>query len=152
MLQRWFGGSQGSWGHEKTQKAFLAGVISRGAPQWTLKGYFLYYYIIARDISSAERAIILPRSERVSQGFSCQYPERPCTTQGSQRRMLHRKIPESMGTAWTVRPFGSYKFCGVGCHFFLQGIFLTQGSNLCLLYWKAGALPLSHQCVVAPSM
>lgn len=110
MLQRWFGGSQGSWGHEKTQKAFLAGVISRGAPQWTLKGYFLYYYIIARDISSAERAIILPRSERVSQGFSCQYPERPCTTQGSQRRMLHRKIPESMGTAWTVRPFGSYKF------------------------------------------
>ena len=24
---------------------------------------------------------------------------------------------------------------GVSCHFLLQGIFLTQESNLCLLYW-----------------
>ena len=27
----------------------------------------------------------------------------------------------------------------------LQGIFLTQGSNPCLLHWKAESLPLSHQ-------
>ena len=26
-----------------------------------------------------------------------------------------------------------------------QGIFLTQGSNLHLLHWQAGSLPLSHQ-------
>ena len=35
-----------------------------------------------------------------------------------------------------------------GCHFLLQGIFLTQGSNPCplhLLHWKADSLPLSHQ-------
>ena len=34
----------------------------------------------------------------------------------------------------------------VGCHAFLQGIFLTQGSNLHLLHllhWQAGSLPLS---------
>ncbi|XP_045022119.1 hairy/enhancer-of-split related with YRPW motif-like protein isoform X2 [Bubalus bubalis] len=31
---------------------------------------------------------------------------------------------------------------GMGCHFLLQGIFLTQGSNLCLLHWQAGSLPL----------
>ena len=33
---------------------------------------------------------------------------------------------------------------GVGCHFLLQGIFLTQGLNLCLLHllhWQAGSLP-----------
>ena len=33
----------------------------------------------------------------------------------------------------------------VGCHVLLQGIFLTQGSNLCLLYplhWQADSLPL----------
>ena len=33
------------------------------------------------------------------------------------------------------------------CHFLLQGIFLTQGSNwhlLCLLHWQMGSLPLSH--------
>ena len=42
------------------------------------------------------------------------------------------------------------KNTGVGCHALLQGIFLTQGSNLCLLYllhcrWIL--YPLSHQGV-----
>jgi len=32
----------------------------------------------------------------------------------------------------------------VGCHFLLQGIFLTQRSNLCLLHFQADSLPLSH--------
>ena len=31
----------------------------------------------------------------------------------------------------------------VDCHFLLQGIFLTQGSNLGLLYWQADSLPAS---------
>ena len=35
------------------------------------------------------------------------------------------------------------KNTGVGCHFLLQGIFLTQGSNLGLLHWQAGSLPLA---------
>ena len=34
---------------------------------------------------------------------------------------------------------------GLGCHALLQEIFLTQGSNPCLLHWEAGSLPLSHQ-------
>ena len=35
------------------------------------------------------------------------------------------------------------KNTGVGCQALLQGIFLTQGSNLrllCLLYWQMGSL------------
>ena len=39
------------------------------------------------------------------------------------------------------------KNTGVRCYFLLQGIFLTQGSNLCLLHllhWQADCLPLSH--------
>ena len=39
------------------------------------------------------------------------------------------------------------KNTGVGCHFLLQGIFLTKGSNphlLSLLYWQADSLPLYH--------
>ena len=32
---------------------------------------------------------------------------------------------------------------GVGCHFLLQGIFPTQGSNLSLLHWQVDSLPLS---------
>ena len=37
------------------------------------------------------------------------------------------------------------KNTGVGCHALLQGIFPTQGSELCLLcflYWQTGSLPL----------
>ena len=30
-------------------------------------------------------------------------------------------------------------------YLFLQGIFLTQGFNSCLLHWQAGSLLLSHQ-------
>ena len=39
------------------------------------------------------------------------------------------------------------KNTGVGRHFLLQGIFLTQGLNsylLCFLHWQVGSLPLSH--------
>ena len=44
------------------------------------------------------------------------------------------------------------KNTGVGCHAFLQGIFLTQGSNpslLCLLHWQVGSLPLMPPETVA---
>ena len=37
------------------------------------------------------------------------------------------------------------KNIGVGCHFLLQGIFVTQGSNPCLLLWQVDSLSLSHQ-------
>ena len=39
------------------------------------------------------------------------------------------------------------KNTGVGCHFLLQGIFPTQGSNLhllCLLHWQADSLHKRH--------
>ena len=57
-------------------------------------------------------------------------------------------------TPWTV-PHQAPLFIGfpgknteLGCHFFLQGISLTQGLNphlLCLLHWQADSLPLNHQ-------
>jgi len=39
------------------------------------------------------------------------------------------------------------KNTGAGCHFLLQGIFLAQGLNPCLLHllhWQVGSLPLCH--------
>ena len=36
------------------------------------------------------------------------------------------------------------KKTGVGCHFPLEGIFMTQGSNPCLLHWQADSLPMSQ--------
>ena len=51
-------------------------------------------------------------------------------------------------TPWTItaRLLCPWKFpgknTGVGCHFLLQGIFPTQGLNLCLLYWQSDSLLL----------
>ena len=44
-------------------------------------------------------------------------------------------------------PGQALKNTGVGCHALLQGIFLTQGSSLCLpclLPWQVGSLALNH--------
>ena len=50
-------------------------------------------------------------------------------------------------TPWTVAHQARLcmGFSKQGCHFLLQGIFPTQGSNPCLLHWQAGSLLLSHQ-------
>ena len=60
-------------------------------------------------------------------------------------------MANSFATRWTVAhqaPLCPWDFpgksIGVGCHFLLQGIFLTQGWNLCLLHWQVDSLPLSH--------
>ena len=46
------------------------------------------------------------------------------------------------------RLFCSWDFPGknsvVGCHSLLQGTFLTQGWDPCLLHWQVGSLFLSH--------
>ena len=51
-------------------------------------------------------------------------------------------------TPWTARLLCPWNFpgknAGVGCHFLLQGNFLTQGLNLCLLLWQADCVPLCH--------
>ena len=63
-------------------------------------------------------------------------------------------VVSDSATPWTVAPTpppGSSpwdspgKNTGVGCHSLLQGIFLTQGSNLPLLHWEADSLLLRHQ-------
>ena len=54
-------------------------------------------------------------------------------------------------TPWTVAynipPSWDFpgKNTGVGCHFLLQRIFLTQGSNLCLPHCRQMLYHLSHQ-------
>ena len=53
------------------------------------------------------------------------------------------------GTPWTVTyqipPSMGFSNTGVGCHFLLQGIFLTQGSNLGLPHCRQMLYCLSHQ-------
>ena len=51
----------------------------------------------------------------------------------------------TMATARLLCPWDfSDKNTGVGCHFLLQGIFLTQGLNLGLLHQQADSIPLNH--------
>ena len=49
---------------------------------------------------------------------------------------------------WPARLLCSWDFpgkkTGVGYHFLLQGIFLTQGSNPSLLHLQVDSLPLNH--------
>ena len=53
-----------------------------------------------------------------------------------------------MATRCAMRDLGPWdspgRNTGVGCHFLLQGIFLTQGSNLGLLHWEASSSSLRH--------
>ena len=51
-----------------------------------------------------------------------------------------RQAPLFMG-------FSREEYCS-GLPFPSLGIFLTQGSNPCLLYWQADSLPLSHLMTV----
>ena len=56
----------------------------------------------------------------------------------------HRLWATGLLCPWDYFPV---KNTGVGCHFLLQGMFLTQGLNaylLCLLLWQADSLPLNH--------
>ena len=65
--------------------------------------------------------------------------------------LSHFSRVQQFATLWTVArlallPWESPgKNTGVGCRALLQGIFLTQGLNPCilrLLHWKVGSLPL----------
>ena len=50
---------------------------------------------------------------------------------------------------WCTRLLCTWDFpgknTGVGCHFLLQGIFMTQGLGPNLLHWQVDSWPLSHQ-------
>ena len=50
---------------------------------------------------------------------------------------MHWSTPDS-----SVHGISQAQSTGVGCHFLLQGIFLTQGSNPHLLDWQADSLPV----------
>ena len=65
--------------------------------------------------------------------------------------LVAKSCPPVLWPPWTVATMllCTWDFpgnnTGLGCHFLLQGIFPTQGSNLCFLHWQADSLPLSHK-------
>ena len=61
--------------------------------------------------------------------------------------------PALWGVARLLRPWDfPGKNTGMGCHFLLQGIFLTQGLIPGLLHWQVNSLILSHWGSLSPLM
>ena len=74
--------------------------------------------------------------------FACM---RVCLVTQSCPTLRHQGLYSLPGSC--AREILQAKNTGMGCHFLLHGIFLTQGSNPCLLRlpnWQADSLPLSH--------
>ena len=63
-----------------------------------------------------------------------------CVCSVAQSCLTLCKQPVRLLDPWNF----SGKNIGEGCHFLLQGIFPTQGSNQHLLHWQADSLPLSY--------
>ena len=59
---------------------------------------------------------------------------------GSDSSQPHRLQPTRFLCPWASLGKNS----GVGDHFLLQGIFITEESNSCLLHWQVDSLLLSH--------
>ena len=64
-----------------------------------------------------------------------------CNSVATPRTVVHQ-TSLSMGFSWQ-------KYWS-GLPFFLQGIFPTQGLNLCLLHWQVDSLPLNHHGSPSP--
>ena len=71
-----------------------------------------------------------------------------CPYREDSMLVCHSVMSDSVTPLDPSRLFCSWdfsgKYTGVICHFLLQGIFLTQGPNPCLLHWQTYSLPLSH--------
>ena len=78
---------------------------------------------------------ILPLSILITLGHKCCCCCYCCLIAKSYLTLLrpHGLQPTTLLCPWDFPD----KNTGVGCHFLLQGIFLTQGSNICLLHWQA---------------
>ena len=76
--------------------------------------------------------------------FPCTHTTSPCVLTCVRLFVSPWSEPSRLFCPWDFPG----KNTGVGCHFLLQGIFLTQRSNshlLCLRHWQMNSLPLSHQ-------
>ena len=81
-------------------------------------------------LRSAPQTVGLPRMSPLKN--CCCSVTQPCLT----------LRPHGPQPARLLRPWDSPgKNTGVGCHFLLQGISPTQGSNLCPLHWQADSSP-----------
>ena len=109
--------------------------------------FFLLLYKIPCDFSIDEILVILVKKIFISKSKTnfrlSNYLIDVCKCAQSLQSRLTLRLYGLQPTSGLLCPWDSPgKNTGVGCRDLLQGIFLTQGSNLCLLRWLAGSLPL----------
>ena len=86
-------------------------------------------------------AVILYDAIHTFDSFSNYFLVCVCVCSEMPNSLLHYGLqPARLLCSWNFPG----KNTGAGFHFLLQGIFLTQGSNLHLLRWQVGSLPLYH--------
>ena len=66
-------------------------------------------------------------------------------------------MSNSFAIPWTVvflAPLSMFPVnnTGIVCHYLLQRIFLTQGSNQCFLHWYVDSLPLNYAAAAAAKL
>ena len=112
---------------------------------YTCHYYMLFMYTLSlQQTDEIDASNIIPifhmrklRPSRIFFFFKCQ-----CQSLGHVQLFV---------TLWTIAHLASHpwnspgKNTGVGCHFILQGIFLTQGLNLGLLNCRQILYQMSHQ-------
>ena len=105
---------------------------------WSFYSPALFWSLLLKVSCSLSLCILLPA------------PHYSLSTSKVKVKLLSRvrlfATPWAVGCTRLLRPWDFLgKSTGVGCHFLLQGIFLTQGSNPSLLHCRHTLYRLSHQ-------
>ena len=90
------------------------------------------------SLTCSDANLLTPASGKEKQSICCR---RCCSVNSVLSDSFH---PHGLQPTRLLCPWGfPGKNTGVACHFLLQGIFPTQGSNPCLLHWQMDPLPLA---------
>ena len=111
--------------------------------KWSLRGRFLICKIRMKMLVLAHCSL-----RRTNWNKSPEPLSQPSHTLATQHSARQARVQACLALLWPLRPLCLWGFpgksTGVGYHFLLQGIFLTQGLNSGLLHWQADFLPLSR--------
>ena len=102
-------------------------------------GYFLKYKGRRTDFHSKANSPALSTESQQSPIWYYCSSVRVCLVAKSSPALLWPQWPQPARLPFPWNSLG--KNTGVGCHFLPHGIFLTQGSNTCLLHWQEDSWP-----------
>ena len=106
--------------------------------QWVWKNFVIFFYLLASEVLPYIYGVPLGLWWKVES--ACNYSQVYAQSLSCPTLWPHGLEPARLLCPWHFPG----KNTRVGCHFLLQGIFLTQGLNPCLLHCQADSSPLLH--------